>query len=258
MKEQLQKIVNHRYGVPIALNGHYAYPCFVALVGSHNYGLASEDSDIDLRIGYYPSFKQFYSGKFTTPKFKVENVEGAISPIHHLVQHTLKANMNFVELWLTEYVKMDEDLLPIKYLLNKIIPMNAIRFVAANRGMAHECNKKMINSKKYDAKIASHALRCLTFTYDFIVTGKISMRASIFAKQVKLGILKEKHYHSCYSIFLDMLDKKMYVNNIYSDEFKALDKTNTEEYKHLTNNLSSLIMSVVQKRCIDKERKLDE
>lgn len=239
--EKLHDLVKYTLSVPLTFESGYAYPCMVSIVGSHNYGLATPESDIDMKIGYWPTFKQLYKNKFPMPKVETPTMDYTAAPIHHLVKHALKGNMNFMEPWLTEYAMYDSRLVYIRELLRKMFPMNGHYFVTANYGMAYQ-NYKKWHKDTGTLKYASHAIRCLEMAKTFINTGDIQMEASFSAKFIKQDLYASIEISNLYSALEDWVGKKL-------DNEEVLDKTKTPEYIRLKAQLDQYLMDAVYTKC---------
>ena len=238
--KELHDLVKYTLSVPLTFESGYTYPCMVSIVGSHNYGLATPESDIDMKVGYWPTFKQLYKNKFPMPKVETPNLDYTAAPIHHLVQHALKGNMNFMEPWLTEYSMYDSRLVAIRNMLRKMFPMNGHRFVTANYGMALQNHIKWRNSG--NIKHASHAIRCLMMARHFIVTGDIEMKAFELVRYVRDGTYSDEYVETLYQELIEGVGHIL-------DEKKVVDRTNTKEYINLKAELDQYLMDAVYTNC---------
>ncbi len=76
-------------------NANLAFGC---VVGSWNYGLQHKDSDVDLKLGYWPTFEQLFDGRFPTVRVNNPKLDYTLVPVHQLFQNILKGNFSFTEM----------------------------------------------------------------------------------------------------------------------------------------------------------------
>ena len=187
-----------------------------SVVGSWNYGLASEHSDVDCKITYFPSFEHFYTGKF--PKFSVvgENVDFTIHPIHQFMEHVLKGNINFFEILYPSnpaFLLAHDEINPIFDIARAMIPINPIPMICAVRSTADSKissldkysidNEYMKDQFGYNLKEAANAVRQLYFLITYLETGEIQLHQDLdtvkeilngeWARAAAMGI-----YHDAY------------------------------------------------------------
>lgn len=84
----------------------------VALYGSQNYGLATENSDVDTKAIYIPTLEELCS----TPSPRVKelslpnNEKCVLMDIRHFADNLKKQNLNYVEILFTDYYLVNKDL----------------------------------------------------------------------------------------------------------------------------------------------------
>lgn len=130
-----------------------------ALVGSHNYNLNTASSDKDFKYFVMPFFEDLYRGTFYS---KAEHGDGFDSDIHDirkLPELIWKANINFVEVLFSKDLTYEGGLSFVFENSERWATMNLPAFKNATYG-THLMKMKKLHDK-YDAKSASHALRCL-------------------------------------------------------------------------------------------------
>ncbi len=66
----------------------------VSASGSVNYNLVTEDSDLDMKATYLPSFADYYHGKFPKFNFVTDEFDCELHPAHKFVQFVLKGPLN--------------------------------------------------------------------------------------------------------------------------------------------------------------------
>lgn len=146
----------------------------VSIVGSHNYGTNTENSDIDLKIIYYPTFREFYKNRFNRHNHAGpdNDIDYTIHPLHEYIQHSLKGNISFFEVFFTQNVfHASPNVTHLSNLVRSAVEINYLKNYYSIRGMAHEKNKGVTNWMQKDdipraKKDAQHALRLLeTLSY---------------------------------------------------------------------------------------------
>ncbi|MCK4500382.1 nucleotidyltransferase domain-containing protein, partial [Candidatus Babeliales bacterium] len=80
---------------------------FASVVGSHNYGTANENSDIDVKVVYWPTFEQFYKNSFKTSDIHSEDIDITTHPIQKYMRYVFKGNMNFFEPFFSDHFESD-------------------------------------------------------------------------------------------------------------------------------------------------------
>ena len=68
-----------------------------AAVGSVNYDLLNESSDLDLKAIYMPNFADFYHAKFPKINFVTDAFDCELTPAHKYVEYVLKGSLNHFE-----------------------------------------------------------------------------------------------------------------------------------------------------------------
>jgi len=235
---------------------------FYSVVGSWNYGLASEHSDVDCKITYFPSFGHFYTGKF--PKLSVvdKNVDFTIQPIHQFMEHVLKGNINFFEVLYPSNpafleTRYPEEIDPIFDIAREMIPINPIPMICAVRSTADSKissldkysidNEYMKEQFGYNLKEAANAVRQLYFLITYLETGEIQLsnhhgldmvkeiRDGKWARAAAMGI-----YHDAYRD----LDQMVY-GYPWPDEYKYSARVeelkDSEKWSKLKEELESLV-----------------
>lgn len=130
----------------------------ICLYGSQNYGLSTENSDVDTKAIIIPTLKDLCN--FTAKKPYVKELElpnnekCVIMDIRHLVENLLKQNINYVEVLYTKYNWVNPKYQRIWNELQSI--REQIAYYDVNRGiqsMAHQALHTLMqdpfNCKKY-------------------------------------------------------------------------------------------------------------
>lgn len=139
----------------------------IFLYGSQNYGIETEDSDVDTKAIIIPTFEELLFSPMKIKELHLSNGEHCeILDIRHFISNLLKQNINFVETLFTEYYWVNpfyEDL------WNKffIEPREEIARYDENKTIIAACAQAEHTLKQgYDGKKYANALRI----YQFIVS----------------------------------------------------------------------------------------
>ena len=235
---------------------------FCSVVGSWNYGLAGENSDVDFKVTYLPSFRHFYDNKF--PKMNVvgKDVDFTVAPFNQYVEHILKGNINFFEVLYTDdpwfHTKYDE-VHVIKVILRAMIPMNAVRMRNACMGTAAQKmkglhkysidNKDMEEKFGYNLKEAAHAVRQLGFLVNFMVkAGNVELRDHELMNHVKM--IKRGQYTESMVVELYENTVKLLEEPWHKNKFEQLDETETPKWEELKENLEEQVYALCWKKSL--------
>ncbi|MGD6876880.1 DNA polymerase beta superfamily protein [Bacillus infantis] len=116
---------------------------FKALVGSHNYGLNTADSDRDYKEFFYPSFEDLYSGEKYSKAVTGDTEDIEYHDIRKLPDMLWKSNVNFVEvLFSTDVLTNDELFKELSEKREHIASMNLPYLYDACMGMYHKKRKE--------------------------------------------------------------------------------------------------------------------
>lgn len=157
---------------------------FLALYGSQNYGLDTNNSDVDTKGLIIPSFKQFARSESTINSVIVtdrdEHVE--VKDCYSMINNFWKQNINFLEILFTKHVILNEDYLEewqaLVNLREEIARFDELKAIKAMAGMAkqkfehlstpHESVKHLIEAYGYDGKQLSNIMRLKNFMHNYI------------------------------------------------------------------------------------------
>lgn len=204
-----------------------------ALVGSHNYGLATEESDRDYKVFITPTFEELYSGKQFSKQIITEEEDNDIHDVRKLVDLFFKANVNFLEVLasseliipegnpeIEEIVSLKKEIfkMNLPYLFNACGGMHKQKMMLLNKGT--EGTQHLVDKFGYDTKQAQHAYRCLKVIVDFEATDfedfeyaiKYTDEDLVFMQDIRGGVFTQevfenfvKHYYD--STFVHMKAK---------------------------------------------------
>ena len=185
MKDIIRELQAHRKEAEQLENGIYR-PIYIALQGSQNYKLETENSDIDTKVITLPSLSQIIkNGKptsFTHVRANDEHID--MKDVRLMFECFKKQNINFIEILFTDYYFVMNDkykslLEELRSHAEEIAVLNPYRAIKCMKGMALEkynalCHPypakiDIINKYGYDGKQLHHLLRIKYFLDNYIV-----------------------------------------------------------------------------------------
>lgn len=159
---------------------------FCALYGSQNYGLDTEDSDVDTKIAVIPSGKDIILGyeKLSTTLRLEDGSVCEVKDIREMANQFYKGNINFTEMLYTPYYIENNNIF-YRYSFNELRkyrdmianrdPLNLMEMVAAmartkylTMNKVNSNNRKVIEKYGYDPKSLVTLLRLETFMYNYL------------------------------------------------------------------------------------------
>ncbi|KYC77123.1 hypothetical protein B4092_4860 [Bacillus licheniformis] len=193
-----------------------------ALVGSHNYNLATEESDKDYKVFVAPTFEDLYMGKEYSKSVITDSEDNDFHDIRKLSKLLFKSNINFLEVLasteievannpeIEEIYSMREDIfrMNLPYLYNACGGMHKNKMSLLHKGT--EGTQHLVDKFGYDTKQAQHAYRCLKVIVDyaenkfedFEAVIKYSGEDKEFMMDIRNGVFERevfenfiKHYH---------------------------------------------------------------
>lgn len=231
-----------------------------ALVGSHNYGLNTPESDRDYKAFVVPTFEELYEGKryknaIITP---TEDVE--VHDIRKLVDLFYKANVNYLEILASSELYIPQgnpELEEIYSLRNEIFKMNLPQLYKACDGMhkqkmnlldkGTEGTQHLVDRFGYDTKQAQHAFRVMKVIVDFHrnkfmnFDKVIDYRNDPSTLRVMTSIKKGEHKKYDFEVFANC-----YYDTIFSKLHDSYYSYQPNE--ELKERLEQLIMSLVKRK----------
>lgn len=152
-----------------------------ALVGSHNYNLATPESDRDYKVFILPTFEDLYKGKQYSKQIITDTEDNDIHDVRKLSGLFYKANLNFLEVLVSNETIMAKSGYPemrqimgmkdeivkmnLPYLYNACYGMHRNKMSLLNKGT--EGTMHLVEAYGFDTKQALHAYRCEKVIVDF-------------------------------------------------------------------------------------------
>jgi len=173
---------------------------FASVVGSHNYGTATEHSDVDMKVMYLPEFEEFFKNKFdrTSNAGPDAFLDYTCHPFHEFVKHSFKGNMGFWEVWFSDHIRFNEEFISAHDasnfigLMRECVRLNYLANFNATRGMAYEkfkrfereihldtstIDQKPLATDRHNKEI-QHSIRLLATLLNYHETMDISLKLS--------------------------------------------------------------------------------
>lgn len=199
---------------------------FSALVGSHNYGLETPESDRDYKHFVLPTFDDLYDGTQYASSSVGDAQDDDTHDIRKVTSLWWKSNVNFVETLFSTDFQCDFERFPeIKVLLDakeRIAAMNLPYLFHACKGMFFNKSRyiekgtsgtmHLVDKHGYDTKQALHAYRILDFLWRYKLTEDFKTAMTYATPEEREFMLTIKGGH--YTL----------------DDFRALAKT---RYDHI-------------------------
>lgn len=154
-------------------------PIYIALVGSQNYNLQTEHSDIDTKAIVLPTLRNLVKNDPpVSTTIKMENGEQCdVKDIRIMTQCWKKQNINFLEILFTDYFlcskRFEQEFLSIRELAEEIAHFDPLRVIKSMRGqvktkflaMEHPtpASEKIIAELGYEPKQLHHIVRFREF-----------------------------------------------------------------------------------------------
>lgn len=229
-----------------------------ALVGSHNYGLATKESDKDYKVFVLPTFEELYKGQQFAKSIITETEDNDIHDVRKLSDLFFKANVNFLEVLasteliipkgyeeIEEIVSMKKEIfkMNIPYLYNSCFGMHLNKLKLLNKGT--EGTQHLVDKFGYDTKQATHSYRCLKVLEDFAKTDFEDFENSIkytgddlnFIMEIRHGEWKQDNFENFVTFYRE--------NNIIPLKKKYYEQpVNTE----LKEKIENLVMQLIKRK----------
>lgn len=246
---------------------------FMALVGSHNYNLNTEESDRDYKAFYLPTFDDLYDVKQYSHQQITETMDIDSHDIRKLSQLWWKANLNFLEVLFSEEIIInsalpDESLSLVNMLLQQkdnIAKMNLPYLFNSSLGThtskikqllkGTQTTQKLVDKFGYDTKQAMHAIRTLDFLVRFADSGFTNFKEAIYypSNTIQHDLLLDiKHEKYTLEEFLELDKKYLEKAKSYEDKYKEysadaplLDTLKTYIKEIIKNSLKEELVSEV-------------
>lgn len=240
---------------------------FHALVGSHNYGLNTSESDKDYKVFVAPTFDDLYFNSQFSKAYIGDVADYDIHDIRKVSSLWWKANVNFIEvLFSNEFVinheldsKTKSLIEEILYIKDDIARMNLPYLYDACIGM-HITKKKLIDKgtegtqhlvEKYgfDTKQAMHSIRILYVLSRFAYNGFTDFKEAIwFGNEIatKHWLLDIKNGRFTKEQYLEIADRTLKATERLRDTYKS-QRPNQETHDKLIKLTKEIVkVSILQ------------
>lgn len=219
---------------------------FQALVGSHNYNLNDENSDVDYKVFTVPTFNDLYYGKQYSKSEVGIAADYDVHDVRKLTDLLWKSNINFTEVLFSSdfkinHTELDRHTVSLIHRLigmrDYIARMNLPYLYDACRGM-HYSKMKLIHKGTsgtqhlvdkfgWDTKQGLHAYRALDFLERFADNQFTSFgKAMYYNEEDKQLLMNIKHGKMSFENFEELVDTKM--DNL-GEKYQPLYKVEKDE-----------------------------
>lgn len=231
-----------------------------ALVGSHNYGLANEESDLDYKVFVTPTFEELYSGTRYAKSIITTTEDNDIHDVRKLTDLLFKANINFLEVLVSNdlYIPTgNTEMHSIIKLKKEIFKMNLPHLYNACKGMyfnkmkeigkGTEGTQHLVDKYGYDTKQATHAMRVIKTAIKFESTNFEDFDNSIryYDDELKL-MLNIRHGEYTRKEFEEIANEHFKLSFLPLAEKYGSYKPNLE----LKDELESIIMKLIKRKLL--------
>ena len=238
------------------------YVVLKALVGSHNYNLANEESDRDYKVFVVPTFTELYKGERYSKSIIGETEDNDIHDIRKLTDLLFKANINFLEVLASDEIIIpegNEEIEQIFAMKKEIFKMNLPHLYDACKGMhfnkmkllekGTEGTQHLVDKYGYDTKQALHAYRVMDFIYEYWLSRFDDFDGALRYEGGDLEIMLIIRHGG-----LTLEQYKEFANKYFEQVFTPL-----REYYHnhspnleLKHQIEDLIMQLIKRKLLEK------
>lgn len=227
-----------------------------AAVGSVNYDLLNEASDLDLKAIYMPNLSDFYHNRFPQFNFVTDAFDCQLSPAHKYVEYVLKGSLNHFEPLVSDACLARPDFAYIiKVYLEPMTEMNVINMVKAAWFMGLKADSDALRGT-WKPKKAANALRILTFLITYLDEGRFeyvptgSIRDAIM--RLKDGTMEVLEYVNLYTELYDVAKMMAFASYQHeprkyelSKQVLGMDETDTPKWAEMRAALYKDMMSLI-------------
>lgn len=176
VKEHVELVANHYTSYAVFYCGLY---------GSQNYGLNTDDSDVDTKCMVLPPFKDVVLGRkmVSTDLIDPYGAFCSVKDVRAMFDNFFKGNVNFVEVLYTDYFSVGADYLKeakeLRDHRDMVANRDPLRLMEMAAGMARqkyvafdkpfESKKEVLEKYGYDPKQLHHLARLAYFMTDYML-----------------------------------------------------------------------------------------
>lgn len=229
---------------------------FCALYGSQNYGLDTEDSDVDSKIAIIPNSRDIILGrdKLSTTLHMPDGSVCEVKDLREMMVQFYKGNINFTEMLYTPYYIKNDDFSnrysfdSLRSNRDMIVNHNPLALIKMAAAMArtkyltftkvNNNNKEVIEKYGYDPKSLVTLLRLESFIYSYLVEYPEDYRTSLTPKNNEE--LRYMRTNPLSSNAADILAKKG-IESVDEMLRVAIKKYSTEELQNKSINNSKKV-----------------
>lgn len=234
VKEHVALVANH-------YTNHAVFYC--GLYGSQNYGLNTNDSDVDTKCMVLPPFRDVVLGRKMVST-DLADPYGAlcnVKDVRAMFDNFFKGNVNFVEVLYTEYFSVGVDYLAeakeLRDHRDMVANRDPLRLMEMAAGMARqkyvafnkpfESKKEVLAKYGYDPKQLHHLGRLAYFMTDYMAAGDFGYalhpdkETNELLMSLKTNPLPLEHAEEKREFYMSYVDKKLEdARQFWGDEYE--------------------------------------
>jgi len=227
----------------------------VAPVGSVNYDLLTEDSDLDMKAVYMPNLSDFYNTSFPQFNFVTDAFDCQLSAAHKYIQFVLKGSMNHFEAIFSPTCKARPDFAYIiQAFLKPMVEMNVVANIRAAWFMALKAHDDAIKNG-WKPKKAANAIRIFLFLISYVDEGKITYVPTGVMRNVvmrlKTGNMGQEEYEPLFAVMYETVVGMCFDHYEGRGDYRIAktlydrDRTETPEWAEMKQEMDHEMMKFV-------------
>lgn len=217
-------------------------PMYVALYGSQNYELDSENSDFDYKAFVKPTRIQVYRGEMTIKTLDYQGGQIEVRDFRLITDQLGKMNPHFIELFVTSNYWVDgyyaQHFHSIRQLVRELLEDRFVIFTRACCGACVDACNKMIVEDSYSPK-KLYTIARLYHLYRNVEDCKGFILVNKGATQELLKILKSG---TC--LLEEAMELAQYYVNLMKNEKKEVEAQNNYVDEHSLNKVEELLIDL--------------
>lgn len=229
---------------------------FKARVGSHNYNLADDKSDIDYIEFVLPTFKDLYYGKKIGGDYHNTDDDLRIKDIRKFTEIIRKSNLSYLEILFSNDIEWNSDILYCNFFvkhLKSFIEENKERLARSNLSYLYNSMMGTYTMRRrlverdlegYKPKDLYHAYRMLDFLERFHSTESFEQSFRYNDQEQRDFLIKLKRGSITYSKVKKLLDDKLLIAEKTKEWYYSFS-VDEEILQELDKKIRTVVRSVL-------------
>lgn len=237
---------------------------FVCLVGSVNYEINDDLSDVDLKATFIPTLKDLYRNSFPTFEVTSPQFDLTMATVHHFKSYMLKGNINFFEPLWAKHIAINPNLERFWDMMRLLVEMNISQTVRSTYGTIRQkekrLNKAVEGSPILDGKGAATIVRLFHFLETLVTTGEFNIIPDEPTKKLIYSLRHDEISYDEFIPYYKNLDTQIGLRYLFephtfmmegsykhlSATVMELDQSDTPEYKELNEIADQALLDVIE------------